>query len=64
MSNSTTHAQPPAERFNLAQHLIDRNRDRPAKDAYIDDQGSLSFGELARRIRAKARQSSNSDRMS
>ncbi len=54
MSNSTTHAQPPAERFNLAQHLIDRNRDRPAKDAYIDDQGSLSFGELARRIRAFA----------
>ena len=54
MSNSTTHAQPPAERFNLAQHLIDRNRDRPAKDAYIDDQGSLSFGELARQIRAFA----------
>ncbi len=54
MSTSTTHAQPPSERFNFAQHLIDRNRDRPAKDAYIDDQGSLSFGELARRIRAIA----------
>ncbi len=54
MSTSTTHAQPPGERFNFAQHLIDRNRDRPAKDAYIDDRGSLGFGELARRIRAIA----------
>lgn len=43
--------QPPAARFNFAQHLIDSNQRHPAKTAFIDDQGALSYGELADRIR-------------
>jgi benzoate-CoA ligase len=41
----------PGARFNFAQHLIERNAERPAKTAYIDDQGELAYGELAERIR-------------
>ncbi|MDB5884913.1 MAG: benzoate-CoA ligase, partial [Polaromonas sp.] len=41
-------------RFNFAQHLIDANALRPAKPAYIDDAQSLSYGELAERIRRLA----------
>ena len=45
---------PPGARFNFAQHLIGRNLARPAKPAYIDDQGSLSYGDLAGHIRRLA----------
>jgi len=48
------HVQPPGERFNFAQHLIERNAGRSGKTAYIDDQGALSYGELADRIRRMA----------
>lgn len=41
----------PGAEFNFAQHLIDRNISRSSKIAYIDDQGSLSYGDLALRIR-------------
>ena len=44
----------PPEQFNFAQHLITRNLCRPEKAAYIDDQGSLSYGELAENIRRTA----------
>ena len=44
----------PGEKFNFAQHLIDRNAARGAKTAYVDDAGSLSYGELAERIRRMA----------
>jgi benzoate-CoA ligase len=52
----TTPAQieTPGPRFNFAQHLIARNLGRPAKAAYIDDQGSLSYGQLAERSRRLA----------
>ncbi|MEY2654064.1 MAG: hypothetical protein RLZZ524_1092, partial [Pseudomonadota bacterium] len=40
----------PPERFNFAAHLIAANAGRAAKTAYIDDQGSLSYGALAERI--------------
>ncbi len=40
--------------FNFAQHLIECNAARAAKTAYIDDAGSLSYGELAERIRRLA----------
>ena len=40
--------QAPGAAFNFAQHLIERNTSRPAKIAYIDDQGSLSYGDLDR----------------
>ena len=41
------HVPPPGERFNFAQHLIERNAQRPAKTAFIDDHGQLSYGDLA-----------------
>jgi benzoate-CoA ligase len=41
----------PPERFNFAAHLIERNAPRPDKLAYIDDQGSLTYAELADRVR-------------
>ncbi len=54
----TTHngpAVPPlGEHFNFAQHLLQRNAARPHKVAFIDDQGSLSYGELANRTQRLA----------
>jgi len=44
-------AEAPPSRFNLAAHLLDRNAARPAKPAYVDDRGELSYGELATRVR-------------
>jgi benzoate-CoA ligase len=49
-----TKIQAPGAVFNFAQHLIERNISRPAKIAYIDDQGSLSYGDLTERIRRLA----------
>ncbi|MEI7783558.1 MAG: benzoate-CoA ligase family protein [Betaproteobacteria bacterium] len=42
---------PPASPFNFAQHLIALNAERANKAAYIDDAGTLSYGELAERVR-------------
>jgi benzoate-CoA ligase len=36
----------PGEVFNYAQHLLELNRQRADKTAYIDDRGKLSYGEL------------------
>ncbi len=44
----------PSSPFNFAQHLIECNEGRAAKTAYIDDQGRLSYGELADRVRRMA----------
>ena len=44
----------PGALFNFAVHLMDRNLVRPDKAAYIDDQGSLSYGRLDERIRRMA----------
>ncbi len=46
--------QPPPVKFNFAQHLIERNRQRPDKIAFIDDQGRLSYGALDEKIRRMA----------
>ena len=46
-------AAPPA-RFNFAQHLIERNASRPAKAAFVDDRGALSYGALDQRLRRLA----------
>lgn len=46
--------EPPSAHFNFAQHLIGRNLGRPDRAAYIDDHGSLSYGELSERIRRLA----------
>ena len=39
------------ERFNFAEHLFSVNSGRPAKAAYIDDRGTLSYGDLEERSR-------------
>jgi len=39
------------ERLNFAQHLIELNASRAAKIAYVDDVGTLTYGELAERVR-------------
>ncbi|MDQ3060248.1 MAG: benzoate-CoA ligase family protein [Pseudomonadota bacterium] len=44
----------PGAQFNFAQHLIVCNAQRPAKTAFIDDTGTLSYGALAERIRRLA----------
>ena len=44
----------PGEVFNFAQHLITRNLGRQAKTAYVDDNGSLGFGQMADAIRRTA----------
>lgn len=41
----------PGPRFNFAQHLLAANEARAAKTAYIDDRETLSYGELADRVR-------------
>jgi benzoate-CoA ligase len=50
----TASAAPPGAQFNFAQHLIALNQQRAAKVAFIDDQGNLSYGDLALRIRSTA----------
>jgi hypothetical protein len=42
---------PPSAQFNFAEHLLQRNVGRGSKLAYIDDLGTLSYGELAQRVR-------------
>ena len=44
----------PPERFNFAQHLLACNAARPAKAAFIDDKGRLSYGALDERVRRMA----------
>ncbi len=44
----------PGERFNIAQHLLDTNRNRARKTAFIDDHGSLDFGQFDERVRRAA----------
>jgi benzoate-CoA ligase len=41
---------PPA-RFNFARHLLDLNRARATRTAFVDDAGSLSYGELDDAVR-------------
>ena len=36
--------------FNFAQYILSCNVDHPEKIAYIDDTGTLSYGDLADRI--------------
>ncbi|MDE2479984.1 MAG: benzoate-CoA ligase family protein, partial [Betaproteobacteria bacterium] len=41
-------------RFNFAQYLMECNARRGARTAYVDDHGSLSYGELESRVRRAA----------
>ncbi len=54
MKSSATDVAPPPQRFNFAQHLLAQNEGRADKTAFIDDQGSLSYGELDKRARRMA----------
>jgi benzoate-CoA ligase len=46
---------PPLDaRFNIAHHWLQANAQRHTKTAFIDDQASLSYGELDRRVRQLA----------
>ena len=47
-------AAPPGETFNFAAHLIEMNRGRESRIAYVDDAGTLSYGQLADGIRRVA----------
>ncbi|HET9644437.1 MAG TPA: benzoate-CoA ligase family protein [Burkholderiaceae bacterium] len=51
MKHEPASVRAPAARFNFAQHLIERNAERAAKTAYIDDLGAMSYGALEARIR-------------
>ncbi|MES2257106.1 MAG: benzoate-CoA ligase family protein [Pseudomonadota bacterium] len=42
------------ERFNFAAHVLQLNAGRPDKPAYIDDNGQLTYAELAGRVRCCA----------
>jgi benzoate-CoA ligase len=44
----------PPENFNFAQHLLAANAERAAKAAFIDDTGTLSYGDLAERVKRVA----------
>ncbi len=44
----------PTASFNFAQHLLNVNAQRPTKLAFIDDLGSLTYGQLAERIQRTA----------
>jgi len=56
MSDDTTLAgvPAPAASFNFAQHLLNVNAQRPTKLAFVDDLGSLTYGQLAERIQRTA----------
>ena len=45
---------PPADVFNFAQHLLQRNAGRGDKPAYVDDRGALSYSQLDERVRRLA----------
>ena len=51
--NPTRVSAPPAV-FNFAQHLFALNASRPKKAAFVDDRGTLAYGELADRARRVA----------
>jgi benzoate-CoA ligase len=48
------HVSPPPERFNIAAHLLSANAGRAAKAAFIDDRGTLTYGQLDERARRLA----------
>ncbi len=46
--------EPPPEAFNFAAHLLEANAGRPAKAAFIDDIGVVTY-RRARRARSSVR---------
>ncbi|MEY2801472.1 MAG: hypothetical protein RL513_1057, partial [Pseudomonadota bacterium] len=55
MTDTTpTAVTPPPERFNFAQHLLALNEGRATKAAFVDDTGTLTYGQLQERVRRVA----------
>ena len=54
MTTAAPEVAPPPERFNIAEHLLAQNAGRPDKPAFIDEQGAVSYGQLAERTRRLA----------
>jgi benzoate-CoA ligase len=54
MSTPTPEVAAPPARFNFAEHLLQGNAGRPAKAAFVDDTGTLSYGDLQQRVRRVA----------
>ena len=50
MSTPTPEVAAPPARFNFAEHLLQANTARPAKAAFVDDAGTLSYAELQQRV--------------
>ena len=48
---SISAVEPPPEAFNFAAHLLHANAGRPGKPAFIDDAGTVTYGELDDRVR-------------
>ncbi len=46
--------QPPPDAFNIAEHLLAVNGARADRPAFIDDAGTLSYGQLADGVRRLA----------
>ena len=44
----------PPEQFNFAQFLLERNAAHAERPAFIDDQGTLTYGALSQRVRSLA----------
>ena len=51
---NTDNIPAPGEVFNYAAYLLELNQARAQKTAYIDDQATLSYGDLADRVRRMA----------
>lgn len=51
---STPTVAPPGDVFNFAQHLLTYNTARAAKAAFVDDLGTLTYGQLDERVRRVA----------
>lgn len=54
MDEHTQATPAPPAAFNFAQYLLTQNLDRATKAAFIDDRGSLTYGELEQRTRCMA----------
>jgi benzoate-CoA ligase len=48
------HIPVPGERFNFADHLLQVNAAHPDRAAFIDDRGTLTYGQTAERVRRMA----------
>ena len=54
MTDTTTNVAPPPDQFNFAQFLLERNAAHAERPAFVDDHGTLTYGELSQRVRSLA----------